>query len=704
METVKWKVQGMTCANCALTISNYLQKEGLKNVRVNPIDGQVTFDVDGKPIEESKITNGIKALGYKVQSTGVGGDDEKTEISAHLKRFLICLPFTLLLLIPMIPAFRIHFLMNPWVQLILCIPVYVTGMNFFGRSAWQSLRNRLPNMNVLIALGATAAFVYSLVGLLLNLGNNFLFFETAATIITLVFMGNYLEDASVSSTQRALRSLAKSQKVMANMIAFDGDHQEVILPIESTQLKVGDLVLVKTGEQVPADSKILWGEGNVSEAIITGESAPLLKKPKDKLIGGSLLLDGAIKAQVTAAGDDTVLANILRLIQQAQGEKPPVQKLADKISSIFVPVVIGIAALAFIANYLYIGNFTPALMRSIAILVIACPCAMGLATPAAIAVGLGRAARNGILFRNATSLENFKNIKQAVFDKTGTLTTGNFVVTNWKSLNLAEQELKRIAYSLEKFSNHPIAKCISTAWKVNNEIRWQKIEEVKGLGMHAWDKEGNEYWAGSYKITTNAPNEESHAVYIIRNNVTLGWVDVADEVRAEASSVISFLKKKQIRTILLSGDRKLKCIKLAELLGIEGVIAEQTPEQKLETIAKLTAIAPTAMIGDGINDAPALAKATIGISMSDASQLAMQTAQVVLMNNGLRKLPIALGLGKHTHITIRQNLFWAFFYNIVAIPVAAFGLLTPTFGALVMGLSDVVLGINSVRLFVKKVV
>src|SRR3954468_5010478 len=540
METVKWKIQGMTCANCALTISNYLQKEGLKNVRVNPIDGQVTFDVDGKPIEEAKITNGIKALGYKVQSTVEGGETEKPKISAHLKRFLICLPFTLLLLIPMIPAFRIHFLMNPWVQLILCVPVYIIGMNFFGRSAWQSLRNRLPNMNVLIALGATAAFVYSLVGLLLNLGDNFLFFETAATIITLVFMGNYLEDASVSSTQRALRSLAKSQKVMANMIAFDGDHQEVILPIESTQLRVGDLVLVKSGEQVPADSKILWGEGNVSEAIITGESAPLLKKPKDKLIGGSLLLDGAIKAQVTAAGDDTVLANILRLIQKAQGEKPPVQKLADKISGIFVPVVIGIAALAFIANYLYIGNFTPALMRSIAILVIACPCAMGLATPAAIAVGLGRAARNGILFRNATSLENFKNIKQAVFDKTGTLTTGNFVVTNWKSLNIEEQELKRIAYSLEKFSNHPMAKSISPAWKVNNEILWQKIEEVRGLGMHAWDKEGNEYWAGSYKITTNAPNEESHGVYILRNNVTLGWIDVADEVRVEANSVIDF--------------------------------------------------------------------------------------------------------------------------------------------------------------------
>jgi Cu+-exporting ATPase len=703
MDTIKWKVEGMTCSHCALTISNYLQKEGLKNVRVNPIDGQVSFEVDGQPIQESKITGGIEALGYKVLSIATTSSGKK-EINPHLKRLFICLPFTLILMLHMIPGLELHWLMNPWVQLILCLPVYIIGMRFFGRSALKSLRNGMPNMNVLIGLGATAAFVYSLAGILLHLGEGYLFFETTATILTLVFLGNYLEDASVSSTQRALHSLAKSQKVMANMIAFDEHHHEVILPIENSQLKVGDLVLVKAGELVPADAKILWGEVNVSEAIITGESTPVLKKAKDKLIGGSLLVDGTVKAQVIASGDDTVLAGILRLVQQAQGEKPPVQKLADRISAIFVPVVIGIALVTFLANYVYLDSFTPALMRSIAVLVIACPCAMGLATPAAIAVGLGRAARNGILFRNATSLENFKDIQQAVFDKTGTLTTGDFVVTDYQALIANDDELKSIAFSLEKYSSHPIAKSITNTWKEAKEIRWQKIEEIKGMGMHAWDKEGSEYWAGSYRTAKEGEQQKQHSVYISRNGTLIGWTDVEDEIRPEAKTVIDFLRTKNIKPILLSGDRYAKCKKLAEALGIEEVIAEQTPEQKLAKITELTAIAPTAMIGDGINDAPALAKATIGISMSDASHLAMQTAQVVLMSNGLKKLPTALGLGKHTYITIKQNLFWAFAYNIVAIPVAAFGLLTPTFGALVMGLSDVVLAINSVRLFAKRVV
>ncbi|HYF31867.1 MAG TPA: cation-translocating P-type ATPase [Chitinophagaceae bacterium] len=710
MEKVHWKVEGMTCSNCALTISNYLQRQGLKNVKVNPIDGNVSFETGEIPLQEEKLTSGIKALGYQVAGQAIGQDHSHghEHINFHLRRFLICLPFTLILLLHMIPGLHAtafgHWLFTPWIQLALCVPVYVIGMGFFGRSAVKSLRNGVPNMNVLIALGATAAFVYSLIGTLFNLGEGFLFYETAATIITLVFLGNYMEDASIYSTQKALRKLAKSQRVMANMIAFDEHHQEVIFPIENTQLKNGDLILIKTGEQVPADCKILWGEASVNESIITGESLPVFKKAKDKLIGGSIVEDGTVKAQVTAAGSDTVLSNILQLVEQAQGEKPPMQKMADRISAIFVPVVIGIAAVTLIVNFFVLSNFTESLMRSIAVLVIACPCAMGLATPAAIAVGLGRAARTGILFRNATSLENFKDIKQAVFDKTGTLTTGNFTIDAFKALDIDEEEFKRIAYSLEKYSNHPLAKSIAANWKTQQEIRWKKIEEIKGTGMKAIDQSGNEYQAGSFRIAEPFTKEDNHSIYLVKNNTLLGWIDLKDEVRPEAPSVIRYFRNKGIRTFVLSGDKLEKCKSLAAQLGIDEVIAEQTPEEKLETIAALTDIAPTAMIGDGINDAPALAKATIGISMSDATQVAMQTAHVVLMNNGLKNLPTALGLGKHTYLTIKQNLFWAFIYNIVAIPVAAFGLLTPTFGALVMGLSDVVLAANSVRLFVKKVV
>jgi Cu+-exporting ATPase len=322
-------------------------------------------------------------------------------------------------------------------------------------------------------------------------------------------------------------------------------------------------------------------------------------------------------------------------------------------------------------------------------------------------VGLGRAAKNGVLFRNAKSLELFKNITQVVFDKTGTLTTGNFELASFKIFDpsITEEEFKRIAFSLEKYSIHPIAKCISAEWKTTKDIRWAKIEEVKGLGMKAVSREGNDEWvAGSYKTAEALTTDDTHNVYVIKNNQLVGWVDVKDEVRPEAVSVINYLKSKNIKTILLSGDGRKKSELIAKQLGIDEVFAEQTPEQKLEVVERLNKITPTAMVGDGINDAPALAKATIGISLSEASQVAMQTADVVLMNHGLKNLPLSLGLGKHTFLTIKQNLFWAFFYNIIAIPIAALGFLTPGFSALAMGLSDVVLAINSVRLFVKKVV
>lgn len=707
METVNWKVEGMTCSNCALTVHKFLEKEGLQNVKVSLAGGDVSFTLNGHQHKE-QLAKGIQSLGYSVEAEDMAiPPPKKRFLSNHKQRFLFCLLFTAPLMLHMFDRWwHIHWLMNPWIQLALCLPVYLVGMDFFGRSAIKSIRNGMPNMNVLVAIGATAAFVYSLVGALLNLGHEYLFFETAASVITLVFLGNYLEDASIRSTQKTLNNLARQQKVMANMIAFDGDHQELIFPVENTTLRHGDLVLIKSGEQVPADCKILWGDATVNEAIITGESLPLHKQAKDTLIGGSLLIDGTVKAQVTAEAKDSVLSNIINLVKRAQGEKPPVQQLADKISAIFVPIVLGIAAVTFIVNYIVLQDFTASLMRSIAVLVIACPCAMGLATPAAIAVGLGRAARNGILFRNARSLELFRNIKQVVFDKTGTLTTGNFELSAWNVTDkqVDATEFKRIVYSLEKFSNHPIAQCIAKAWKEKDTIRWATIEEVKGLGMKATTTGGDVYLAGSYKLAMANTADDSHNVYVLKNDTLIGWIDVKDEVRPEANSIVQYLRHKNIRTILLSGDRLQKCQQLANFLGIDEVIAEQTPEEKLTVVEHLTLQGPTAMIGDGINDAPALAKATIGISLSEASQIAMQTADVVLMNQGIKNLPLSLGLGRHTYKTIQQNLFWAFVYNIVAIPVAAFGLLTPTFGALVMGLSDVVLGANSVRLYVKKVV
>jgi Cu+-exporting ATPase len=698
METVNWKVEGMSCSACAQTINGFLEKKGMKDVRVSLTAGEAQFqNFPGLP--ELELKKGIENLGYHVaDETG-----DKKYPNKFVRYLLICVPFALILQLHMLGHTPfLYWLMNPWIQLVLCLPVYVTGMYYFGRSAIHSLLQGSTNMNVLIALGATAAFLYSLTGTLFGLGETYLFYETSAAIITLVFFGNFIEERSLQTTQRSLNLLVKTQKVTANMIAFDDQHQEIIFPVDSMQLKSGDLLLIRSGDQIPADAKILWGEGQVDEAIVTGESFPVNKNPKDQIIGGSLLVSGNLKVQVTASAKDSVLSNMINLVKRAQSDKPEIQLIADRISAVFVPVVIGIALIAFLINYIVYHNLSLSVMRSIAVLVIACPCAMGLATPAAIAVGLGRAARNGILFRKSDSLELFKKISQVVFDKTGTLTTGSFGIKNFKILDrsLDETEFRKIMFSMEKYSSHPIARSVTVAWKVSPELRWNKIEEIKGYGIQATSLQGDEYKVGSGAFIGNV--SENHTIWLMKNNQVAGWLDMQDEIRPEAPGVIAYFKKRKIKTILLSGDLKQKCDEVAGMLGIDEVIAEQTPLQKLQQLQRLNDLFPTVMVGDGINDAPALSKASIGISMSDASQIAMQTADVVLMNSGLKKLPMAMQLGIKTFLTIRQNLFWAFFYNVLAIPVAAVGLLTPSVAAAAMAFSDVILLINSSRLFVKK--
>jgi len=704
MEKILWKVEGMTCSNCALSVSKVLQKQGMQQVQVNAITGDVSFETVNADNTLTIAKKNIKELGFHVVDDSVTATEiKKPFLGTYLQKFWFTLPFTLVLMIShWAMYFHVHFLHNAWLQMAICLPVFFVGMNFFGRSAVKSLRKGIPNMNVLIALGSLAAFVYSLIGTITG-NDNQIFYETAASIISLVFLGNWMEDASVESTQKTIKELTKQHKVMANMIAYDDAHNENIFPIENTFLKTGDLVLIKSGEQVPQDCKILSGEAEVNEAIITGESVPVFKKQGDILMGGSVLSNGNVKCYVTATGKDTILNGIVELMKQAQGQKPPMQLLADKISAIFVPAVVSIAVLTIVVNYFFLHvSFGDSLMRSIAVLVISCPCAMGIATPAAIAVGLGRAAKNGILYTKTDSMELFAQIKQIVFDKTGTLTSGSFKIQAYKFQDINEEDFKKLVYSLEKFSNHPIAKSIVAAWKTQEVVRWQKIEEIKGLGMKASDKEGNIYWIGSAKIDTQI-EDTSHHLYVTKNNALIGWIDIADEVRPEAKAIINYFKAKGITTVLLSGDSQAKCEQVANQLGIDKIIAEQTPQQKLDVVEALCKAAPTVMVGDGINDAPALAKATISVSLSAASQLAIQSASVVLMNNGLQKLPIAMQLGRHTYNTIKGNLFWAFFYNIIAIPFAAIGLFTPTVGALLMGLSDVVLALNSLRLNWKKV-
>lgn len=672
----------------------------MQDVNVSFATEEVSFTAPSGA-DSKEVLEGIAQMGYRV----VLPEDKPAERKFYTTltfKFIFCAIFTLPLLLHMWVNWP--WLHQPWVQFGLTLPVYLTGMWHFGKSAVRSLINRMANMDVLVTLGATAAFVYSFVGTVVYGNPDYMFYETTAAIITLVFLGNMLEERSVKQTTTAISELARMQITTARLINTDHGHEH-IHEVDNRTLRTGDCVLVNTGDKIPMDGTIYWGSGHINESMITGESTPVSKKEKDKVIGGTILEDGSIKVYITATGKDTVLSYIIELVRQAQADKPPMQKLADRISAIFVPLVLSIAVITF-AGWYFIGHTTlaTAMMRSVAVLVIACPCAMGLATPAAVMVGLGRAARNGILIKGGHTLEMFKDIRQVVFDKTGTLTTGKLELSAYQFFNMSEDEFKQVVYSLEKYSSHPIARSIAALWKTVGELPLQQVREYKGLGMRASDKAGSQWELGSFRLAGNATADDSHNLYLLKNGQLAGWIDFSDEIRSEAAAVIAQLKQAGIEPILLSGDTARKCGELGEKLGITAIYAEQSPEQKLQMVDTLMKTAATAMVGDGINDAPALAKATIGISLSDATQVAMQSANVVLLNNHLGSLPLALGLGKHTYLTIKQNLFWAFIYNVVAIPVAALGFLNPIVGAGIMGLSDVVLAVNSVRLRYKNVI
>ncbi|ATL49772.1 ATPase P [Chitinophaga caeni] len=703
METISCKVKGMNCSSCALTISKYLEKKGMQDVNLSFATEELSFTLPNGDETPSQILEGINDLGYEVILPG----EEQQQVPFYKElrfKFYCCLVFTLPLLLHMWVNWP--WLHNPYVQLALATPVFIVGMFHFGTSAFRSLKNGTANMDVLITIGAIAAYGYSLTGTLRHLGENYLFYETAAAIITLVFLGNLLEERSVKQTTTAISELAKMQVTTAKKLdSHAPGEEEHVHEVDNRHLKVGDRVLVNTGDKIPMDGTIYWGDALVNESMITGESQPVSKKGKDKVIGGTILEDGNIKMYITATGKDTVLSYIIELVKQAQGNKPPMQRLADKISSIFVPVVLGISLLTFIGWYFIAGvAVSNAIMHSVAVLVIACPCAMGLATPAAVMVGLGRAAKNGILIKGGHTLEEFKNIRQVIFDKTGTLTTGKLSIGDMYFEGMDEQAFRSIIFSLEKYSSHPIAKSITQIWQGTPTITLKQVREQKGIGMLGKDEAGNQWQLGSYKIAQHLTGDDSHEVYLLKNDAWVGWLNFKDELRPGARNAVSALKAQGIEPILLSGDTKRKCQELATKLGIEKVYSEHSPAEKLQKVNEIMALAPTAMVGDGINDAPALSKASIGISLSDATQVAMQSANVVLLKNDLASLPLAMGLGKHTYLTIKQNLFWAFSYNVVAIPVAALGFLNPILGAAVMAVSDIVLAINSIRLRYKKVI
>lgn len=699
-DNIVLNVDGMTCTNCAAGISRYLQKQGLENVDVNFATTEVRFKLPADK-ELSQITNGIEGLGYKVmdQMTHTNGKKGHGGITL-MHKFWFCLVFTIPLLLHMF--IHAEWLMNPYVQLALATPVYLVGMWHFGKSAWASLRTGVPNMDVLITLGATAAFGYSLTGTIMQLGPDYLFYETAATIITLVLLGNVIERRSVQQTTTAIDELTRLQAQTAKKV-IEQDGKETVEEVDTKTLKKGDVVLVNTGDKVPYDGVIVAGHATIDESMITGESVPVEKNENDEVIGGTILNSGSVKAEIKATGADTYLARIIDLVKSAQQDKPAIQRLADKVSAIFVPAVLSIAVATFLVSYFLADvELSSAMLRAVAVLAIACPCAMGLATPTAVMVGIGRVTKQGILIKGGKTIEQLAGIEQIVFDKTGTLTTGNFRMGEIKVFSGKKEEGLAVLLGLEKHSSHPIAKSIVRQLKDTEPIPMAYTEEIKGKGLKGLDAEGNNYLAASYHAIRDITVENGFDIYVVKNGVLLIALKIQDDIKPEAKDAIAFLNEKGIKTVMLSGDRYEKCYHVAQELGIDTFYAERKPEEKLKLIEQMTIDAPTAMVGDGINDAPALAKADIGISLSNASEVAIDSAQVILLNGDLSHLKQAFSISKTTLTTIKQNLFWAFAYNIIAIPIAALGFLNPMVAALSMAFSDVVVVGNSLRLRFRK--
>jgi len=690
---IELNVTGMHCNNCAISIHNLLAKKGLQNILVDFAGEEVKFSTENEATVPD-IIKGIEQLGFKVV------DDlalhspkfyEKIE-----NKFIFCLVFTVPLLLHMVLPW--HFLQIPFLQLLLCLPVFIVGCLHFGRSAWGSVKNGVPNMDVLIFVGSSAAFIYSLVGTIEHLGEQYEFYETCATIITLVLLGNVFEKRSVTQTTSAVKDLVKIQQVTANRVINDG-----IEVISAKEVVSGDILLVNQGDKIPVDGDVLSGEASVDESMLTGESVPVEKVKYDKVIGGTIIQHGNIKIMATKVGSNTVLSQIIDLMKKAQAAKPPVQRLGDKVASIFVPAVIFISLITFTITYFAVHtSMQTALMNAIAVLVISCPCAMGLATPTAIMVGLGRAAKNGILIKGGDTIEAVANTKFVVFDKTGTLTTGKFRINDIKVESDVDLETVRgIIMAIEERSNHPIAKSLVAELKTlpQQKLILLKAAEEKGLGMRAKDVQGNNYFLGTAKATTDG----EFNLVLYKNQILLAQIAIDDEIKPDAATLIAQLKTLGIVPVLLSGDKKNRCLKVANVIGIKEVHAEKLPDEKLSVIDIYKQKGKTIMIGDGINDAPALTQADVGVSMNDASQVAIQSARVILLNTDLHSVVKFLQISKHTMLTIKQNLFWAFAYNIIAIPVAALGFLNPMVGAFAMAFSDVVVIGNSLRLKAKKI-
>jgi Cu+-exporting ATPase len=688
------QVEGMTCSNCAAGISKALKKKGFSDADANFASGEVSFSIEEGLSLEKAIEN-INSLGYKVL------EEERDEkgLSKIEKKFIAAAIFTIPLFLHMFFPHE-SFINHPLVQISLCLPVYSIGFMHFGKSAWGSLKGGVANMDVLIFVGSSAAFFYSIAGTILFWGqaevHNFMFYETAATIITLVLLGNVMEHRAVKQTGKQIGLLQKLENPKARIVMMVGT-REKIFETEATAVKKGDLVQILTGDGVPVDGKVTSGEAYLDESAITGESEPIYKKPGDALYSGTIVLEGQLRMEAADNAKNSTLQKILSLVKAARKDQPEIQILGDKVSAIFVPAVLGIAALTFILSYFVFNvSLTNTILNSVAVLVISCPCAMGLATPTAVVAGIGRAAKLGVLIKGGSTLENYAKADTIVFDKTGTLTSGNFQIE--LASGDSNPEYESIIKALEANSNHPIAQSFVEKYRDIDEAELSEVHEVKSEGMYGKTARGEAVFFG--KSSSNIDGDLELKI----NSSVVATYRISDEILPGARETAQYLQSLGKKCLILSGDKFEKVEEVANELGIDEFHAALNPEEKLNFIKELSAKGTVAMVGDGINDGPSLAAADIGVSHGGATTLAMESSKVVLMNpDTMKTLQNSIAISGLTYKTIKQNLFWAFAYNVIAIPIAAFGFLNPMVAALAMAFSDVIVIGNSIRLRYRKV-
>jgi len=729
-EHFSFPIEGMTCSACATRVEKALRRQpGVTEANVNLALERADIQVVSGGAGPEALAGAVERAGYHARIVSAteeqarADEEHRHREQASLRRELWILIASALLTLPLVAQMVTHFQMlagfggsmislSPWLELILATPVqFVIGARFY-RGAWKALKNRSGNMDVLVVMGTSAAYGYS-VYLLSTLGDaarGQLYFEASAVIITLVLLGKFMESRAKRGTTAAIRQLMDLRPETARVRAADGSETE--LPI--AEVRSGATVIIRPGERVPVDGEVVAGTSELDEALITGESLPVEKNEGDSVTGGAINGTGLLEVRATNVGEDSTLARIIRLVENAQAGKAPVQRLVDRISEIFVPTVVVIASLTFAGWYFTGGGFESALVAAVSVLVIACPCALGLATPTAIMTGTGAAARSGILIKDVESLERAHRLNAIVFDKTGTLTVGRPRVTGLQVLRGSEEEMLRLGGSVQRGSEHPLAQAL-LAEASERGIDLDRVENFAsftGRGV-AGDVGGRRILIGNERLLDEhglAPGDALEAarqqeatgqtvVWVADPDGLLGSIAIADPLKDESPEAIDRLRAMGVKTLMLSGDAPLVADEVGRQAGVDEARGGVRPEEKAAAVEKLSADGyQVGMIGDGINDAPALAAADVGIAMGSGTDVAMETAGITLMRTDPRLVGGALEASRATFRKIKQNLFWAFIYNVIGIPLAAAGFLSPAIAGAAMAMSSVSVVTNSLLL------